>query len=195
MGANNENVTFEYKKSTEDTYTTTAPSDAGTYTVRVRVKEDATHFEAVSEELEFTISKINPSYTAPTLTANCGDMLSSVSLEGTGFEWTEANANTVKLEAGSSKEGQTVTKKAKFVPADTTNYNVVENIDLDIKVTHTLSYTGNGDDTHSLKCTNCTFSGESESCYGGSATCIAKAVCEKCNKPYGNVDTDKHEFL
>ena len=36
-GTNNENVIFEYKKNTEEAYTQTAPTDAGTYAVRVRV--------------------------------------------------------------------------------------------------------------------------------------------------------------
>ena len=58
-GTENANVTFEYKKSTETEYVQTAPSDAGTYHVRVRVAEDATHGEAVSEPIEFTISKVD----------------------------------------------------------------------------------------------------------------------------------------
>ena len=58
-GTNNENVIFEYKKSTEETYIQTAPTDAGTYNVRVRVKEDAIYHEAVSEPVTFTIAKVN----------------------------------------------------------------------------------------------------------------------------------------
>ena len=58
-GANNENVTFEYKKITDTDYTMTAPTDAGTYHVRVKVKADSIHSEAVSEPVEFTIAKVN----------------------------------------------------------------------------------------------------------------------------------------
>lgn len=58
-GTNNENVIFEYKKNTEEAYTQTAPTDAGTYDVRVRVKEAAIYHEAVSEPVTFTIAKVN----------------------------------------------------------------------------------------------------------------------------------------
>ena len=65
-GESNENVIFEYKKSTEEAYTQTAPTDAGTYDVRVRVKEDAIYHEAVSEPVTFTITKVNATVeTAP----------------------------------------------------------------------------------------------------------------------------------
>ena len=65
-GESNENVIFEYKKSTEEAYTQTAPTDAGTYDVRVRVKEDAIYHEAVSEPVTFTIAKVDATVeTAP----------------------------------------------------------------------------------------------------------------------------------
>lgn len=135
VGADNVNVSFEYKKSTDDDsgYSTVVPTDAGTYKVRVRVLADATYSEAVSEPVEFTISKATPEYEKPTnLTAKCGDKLSAVSL-GTGFEWMDED---VVLEAGSAQTGQIVTKKAEYIPADTNNYNIIENIDLNITVTH-----------------------------------------------------------
>ena len=70
-GTNNENVIFEYKKSTEEAYTQTAPTDAGTYAVRVRVKEDAIYHEAVSEPVTFTIAKVNATVkTAPIAAEN-----------------------------------------------------------------------------------------------------------------------------
>ena len=65
-GESNENVTIEYKKNTEEDYTQTAPTDAGTYDVRVRVKEDAIYHEAVSEPVKFTIAKVDATVeTAP----------------------------------------------------------------------------------------------------------------------------------
>lgn len=70
-GTNNENVIFEYKKNTEEAYTQTAPTDAGTYAVRVRVKEDAIYHEAVSEPVTFTIAKVNATVkTAPIAAEN-----------------------------------------------------------------------------------------------------------------------------
>lgn len=70
-GTNNENVIFEYKKNTEEAYAQTAPTDAGTYDVRVRVKEDAIYHEAVSEPVTFTIAKVNATVkTAPIAAVN-----------------------------------------------------------------------------------------------------------------------------
>ncbi len=70
-GESNENVIFEYKKSTEEAYTQTAPTDAGAYDVRVRVKEDAIYHEAVSEPVTFTITKVNATLkTAPIAAKN-----------------------------------------------------------------------------------------------------------------------------
>ena len=133
-GTGNTNVSFEYKKITDTEYSTVPPSDAGSYLVRVRVAADMKYTEAVSEPVEFTISKVNPTYTKPAeLRAECGDKLSTVSLSETGFEW--ADTDDI-LEAGSKENGYKVTKKANYVPEDTTNYNIVENIDLTITVTH-----------------------------------------------------------
>lgn len=70
-GTNNENIIFEYKKSTEEAYMQTAPTDAGTYDVRVRVKEDAIYHEAVSKPVRFTITKVDATVeTAPIAAEN-----------------------------------------------------------------------------------------------------------------------------
>ena len=57
-------------------------------------------------------------------------------------------------------------------------------------------WNSNGDDTHTR---TCTISGcgapETESCTGGEATCVDRAVCEVCGGAYGDVDAHRHADL
>ena len=119
-----------------------------------------------------------------TLTAKCGDKLSTVTLPS-GFEWTSEDAS---LEAGTAKaDGQSVVKVAKFVPTDKTNYNDVADIEISIAVTHTKTATSNGDNTHSEKCNACAYKGTAVACSGGEANCTNKAVCEVCETAYSAI--------
>lgn len=58
------------------------------------------------------------------------------------------------------------------------------------------NWSSNGDDTHTR---TCTISGcgapETESCTGGEATCVDRAVCEVCGGVYGDVDAHRHADL
>lgn len=58
---------------------------------------------------------------------------------------------------------------------------------------HDGKWTSNGDGTHSRRCT-CN-AVETENCSGGTATCIAKAVCEICKESYGSLDPNNHTDL
>lgn len=58
---------------------------------------------------------------------------------------------------------------------------------------HNGNWTSNGDGTHSRRCT-CN-AVETENCSGGTATCIAKAVCEICKESYGSPDLNNHAHL
>ena len=62
---------------------------------------------------------------------------------------------------------------------------------------HTFGeWKSNGDGTHTHKCTvdGCNGS-ETKDCSGGKATCTEKAVCEVCEKAYGELDTNNHSDL
>ena len=178
------------------------PVDAGTYTLIVEAPaHDTTEakYDASSIRIKVAIAKATPdNYIKPTeLTAKCGDMLSAVSLkvndenEKGSFVWTDSN---VKLEAGSDVNGQTITKKAKYVPADTNNYNEVDGIELSIKVEHEFKLIGGT--SHNAQCTSCKTQSLSTACVGGKATCTSPAICSICGKPYGDVDTtiNGHEY-
>ena len=58
---------------------------------------------------------------------------------------------------------------------------------------HNGNWTSNGDGTHSRHCT-CN-AVETVNCSGGTATCIAKAVCEICKESYGSPDLNNHTDL
>ena len=178
------------------------PVDAGTYTLIVEAPaHDTTEakYDASSIRIKVAIAKATPdNYIKPTeLTAKCGDMLSAVSLmvndenEKGSFVWTDSN---VKLEAGSDVNGQTITKKAKYVPADIKNYNEVDGIELSIKVEHEFKLIGST--SHNAQCTSCKTQSLSTTCVGGKATCTSPAICSICGKPYGDVDTtiNGHEY-
>ena len=178
------------------------PVDVGTYTLIVEAPaHDTTEakYDASNLRVKVEIKKGNPTgYIKPTeLTAKCGDLLSAVSLkvndenEKGSFVWTDSN---VKLEAGSDVNGQTITKKAKYVPADTKNYNEVDGIELSIKVEHEFKLIGGT--SHNAQCTSCKTQSLSTACVGGKATCTSPAICSICGKPYGDVDTtiNGHEY-
>ncbi|MBR2278258.1 MAG: Ig-like domain-containing protein [Eubacterium sp.] len=112
----------QYQTKNGSTYgeaTETAPTNAGTYKASITVG-------GATASVEYTIAKADPTYTAPTgLTATYGQTLADVTLP-TGWTWADNTASV-----GSAG---TNTFKANFTPADTANYNVVENVDVTVKV-------------------------------------------------------------
>lgn len=54
------------------------------------------------------------------------------------------------------------------------------------------SSAGNG--THIRNCKNC-YKVDTASCFGGTATCTAKAVCEACGGEYGEKDPNNHALV
>lgn len=80
-----------------------------------------------TKNVNIKIKKEIPEYTIPTgLTANIGQELSEIALPE-GFEWMDEDQTINQV-------GE-VTYKAKYVPADTVTYEIVENIDITITVT------------------------------------------------------------
>lgn len=57
-------------------------------------------------------------------------------------------------------------------------------------------WTSNGDGTHTRKCTVDGCNGlETKDCFGGTATCTERAVCEVCGKAFGDLDGNHHANL
>lgn len=55
------------------------------------------------------------------------------------------------------------------------------------------SSAGNG--THIRSCMNYCSEVDTASCFGGTATCTAKAVCEVCGEEYGEKDSNNHDLV
>ena len=78
----------------------------------------------------FVIDKADPAYTVPEgLTATYGDKLSEVTLPD-GWSWINPEDTVGNVTA----YGSSNMHKARYTPADTDNYNVIENIDVSVKV-------------------------------------------------------------
>lgn len=107
-----------------------APTDAGTYSVSIEVAEGENFFAASGIYLgEFTVARTDPSYTVPTgLTSVYGSYLHSVGLPD-GFSWDSSyNRGTKVGNAGVN------TFRATYTPEDTVNYNVINDIEVEIAV-------------------------------------------------------------
>lgn len=113
----------------EPIYEGNTKTNAGNYQATVTFYYDAQNYNEITiEPLYWSIAKINPTYTVPTgveVEKAEGLTLASVSLEGfEGFSWlipTTAVADS----------GYYV---ARYTPADTTNYNVLENVRIYVNV-------------------------------------------------------------
>lgn len=112
------------------TYSSIIPKakTAGTYTVSYRFVVDRNNYDVVPDgSVQVTIAKATPSYTTPTnIKTIQGRTLSEVALP-TGFVFQDAGSTSVGAVGNN-------TFKVKFTPTDTTNYAVVNNIDLIVHV-------------------------------------------------------------
>ena len=102
--------------------------NAGTYRMSAKIGETNNYYEYNAEFCEFVVAKATPTYTAPTgLTAKYGQTLADVTLPD-GWSW----MNSSESVGGASNAAKTF--QAKFTPTDTDNYNMVENIELEVMV-------------------------------------------------------------
>lgn len=96
---------------------TSAPADAGSYKVAVKVEENE-NYNGASAEHEFTISKAVPQFEVPdSLTIRQGQALSTVKLPD-GFAWKDETQKAEKL----GKQ----TFRAVYTPEDAENYQTAE---------------------------------------------------------------------
>lgn len=107
---------------------TTKVGNAGTNSFKVTyTPNDTNNYLVVNDiDVNINVNKANPSYTVPTnLEAGFGDTLSSVSLPE-GFTFMDNTLSVGNVGTNSFK--------VRYTPSDTNNYNVVENIDVNVKV-------------------------------------------------------------
>ena len=121
--------TIEYSLNS-GTYSSIIPKakTAGTYTVSYRFVVDRNNYDVVADgSVQVTIAKATPSYTVPTnIKTIQGRTLSQVTLPS-GFAFQDASDTDV----GAVGERHF---NVRFTPTDTTNYAVVNNIDLIVYV-------------------------------------------------------------
>ena len=102
--------------------------NAGTYRMFARIGETNNYYEYSAKSCEFVVAKATPTYTKPTgLTAKYGQTLADVTLSD-GWSWMDSS------ESVGSASTAAKTFKAKFTPTGTDNYNVAENIELEVTV-------------------------------------------------------------
>ena len=112
-----ENIEIEYHDSRENLR-------YGDTSVKLVAYNEAGY--KIEENVPIEVLKLQPEYSVPTgLSATAGQKLSQIELPE-GFEWVSGNQTV----SGSGD----VVYKARFVPSDIINYEIVENIDITITV-------------------------------------------------------------
>ena len=102
--------------------------NAGTYRMYASIGNTDNYYGFEAVYCEFVVAKATPTYTAPTgLTAKYGQTLADVTLPD-GWSWTDSSESV----GGASTAAKTF--QAKFTPTDAVNYNMVENIGLEVMV-------------------------------------------------------------
>ena len=102
--------------------------NAGTYRMYASIGDTDNYYGCEAVYCEFVVAKATPTYTAPTgLTAKYGQTLADVTLPD-GWSW----MNSSESVGGASNAAKTF--QAKFTPTDAANYNMVENIGLEVMV-------------------------------------------------------------
>ena len=116
-------VKYTYSESKDGAYTSTVPTNAGTYYVKAEVIGNENYTGLTSDPVEFTISKANPVLkTLSTLAIEQGKTLSNLGLPE-GYKWKNPNYECKDLGVH--------TYKAVFTPKDSVNYNT---LDVDVSV-------------------------------------------------------------
>ena len=102
--------------------------NAGTYRMYASIGDTDNYYGFEAVYCEFVVAKATPTYTVPTgLTAKYGQTLADVTLPD-GWSWTDSSESV----GGASTAAKTF--QAKFTPTDAVNYNMVENIGLEVMV-------------------------------------------------------------
>ena len=102
--------------------------NAGTYRMYASIGDTDNYYGFEAVYCEFVVEKATPTYTVPTgLTAKHGQTLADVTLPD-GWSWTDSSESV----GGASTAAKTF--QAKFTPTDAVNYNMVENIGLEVMV-------------------------------------------------------------
>ena len=132
-GDANAQVTYRYSAADSGSVQTWDISNppalnAGTYRMYASIGDTDNYYGCEAVYCEFVVAQATPTYTAPTgLTAKYGQTLADVTLPD-GWSWMDSSESV----GGASTAAKTF--QAKFTPTDAVNYNMVENIGLEVMV-------------------------------------------------------------
>lgn len=132
-GDPNAQVTYSYAAADSGSVQTWDISNppalnAGTYRMYASIGDTDNYYGCEAVYCEFVVAKATPTCTKPTgLTAIYGQTLADVTLPD-GWSWTDSSESV----GGASTAAKTF--QAKFTPTDAVNYNMVENIGLEVMV-------------------------------------------------------------
>ena len=102
--------------------------NAGTYYMYAELGETENYGSFTTACVQFRVLRVIPTYTKPTgLTAIYGQTLADVTLPN-GWSWMNSSESVGNASTAAKKF------KAKFTPADITNYNTVKDIELEVTV-------------------------------------------------------------
>ena len=102
--------------------------NAGTYWMNARIGQTDNYNGYDTNILKFEVARATPKHTVPSgLTAKYGQTLADVTLPD-GWSWMDSSESV----GGASTDAKKF--KAKFTPTDIANYNVAENIELEVTV-------------------------------------------------------------
>ena len=133
MGDLNASVTYSYCSAEGGSAQTWDINDppklsAGTYRMSASISQTDNYYGYDTTYCEFVVAKATPAYTKPTgLTAKYGQTLADVTLPD-GWSWMDSTESVGDASTDAKKF------KAKFTPTGIDNYNVVENIELEVTV-------------------------------------------------------------
>ena len=110
------------------------------------------------------------------------------------LNFSKATGKEYKIYAGRDLPTDAVTHDSEkhlltYTDTDITDGTYAQNTVVTLGCPHkNTTVAPNGDGTHKVTCDDCDATvAENEACSGGTATCIAKAVCAKCETEYGNL--------
>lgn len=195
-------ITYSYIDAESDNeeeteYISGLPTNAGKYQINAYMTDnDVTYYKETEITFNFTIEKatIDIDDVLPEeFNASCGDNLYDLTFEDGHISWVSSDE---LLTAGDLESGRSLIRKAKYVPDDTDNYNVISDIEITVVVKHELSdvVKVENTDTHASKCSGCDKEFNSVPCYGGIADCMNRAVCDICKEEYGELDLNNHAY-
>ena len=197
-------VTGTFGWSTPDGKPTVSDSNTTEYEV-VFTPTDTDNYETVTTKIKLTVNKAENAPDMPGDTMNVAykcRKVSDVALDRENWAWQDSDLETAL------SVGVETTVTAVYTGADKDNY---ENETVVVKITRSAcehpqtvvrdakeenctekGYTG---DTYCTECNEMTASGTeipAKGHKGGTASCTKKAVCEVCQKEYGEVDATNH---